>query len=65
MRTRVNKSGLPCASFFETYRCGHCPHLHVILKDEDEEPFAVLIISNAQAIEIGLQGEEEGEETMQ
>lgn len=65
MRVHRNKEGLPCARSFEMGRCGHCPHLHIILKDEDGEAFAVMVITNEQAMTIGIEGEWPTEEQIQ
>lgn len=57
MRIHRNDEGLLCAASFEMGRCGHCPHIHIVLKDEDGEPFACLVITNDQAIAIGLEAD--------
>ncbi len=47
------------AAHFELCRCGsdRCHGLHVVLYDGEGGPFAQLILSNDQAIAIGLEGE--------
>jgi len=60
-RLRRNEDGIPEASSFRMFRCSHCPHIHIELKDEDNKTFAVMIIDDDQAMAIGREGEDPGQ----
>lgn len=62
-KMRFDGSGLPTSASVQYWTCGHCPHLHVVLCDEEGEPFASMVVSKAIAqsiIEAGAKITQDG-----